>query len=626
MKKLGRPGTILLVAALTSVGSLALAFVNPNFTPKHLERQAKLILTVKVESLAADGKGAVLTVCDAIKGKTGEKKLGLDFSKVLAAKDGKAQVEQLIDVLKSAGDRRALLAVGEFEGRECALMHVEAAWVRLRKTAGDALEFESVDPKLNGTFNGGTDMLIATMRFIRKFPDAPIMPVGGGITWSEHQPIGKLPGKAAAILAVDADGDGRRDVFAACPKGDRLFLNRGAKFEERQTGSSSLAAAWADFDGDGRPDLASLSTVGLRICEQKKPGEFTAREVKLPAKVGAANLCLWAADLGGDGRADLVAGIGGDVPLLLVNSDGKGAFQVVKPAAPEKNAGLGNSGPCVAVDLDADGLPDVLQLYRKGGLFWRGRPGGKLEIVPDCGALMGPAEHRRPEVADLDGDGLLDVLLVGGGKRPMLLQNRGGGKFEELMRQTGETHYIIQSGAGCAAAGDFNNDTFVDLFVGYGEEPPQFFFNRGFRSFAICEPLRLPEEDVEDAASGQAAGRWIDLDGNGSLELVTALAGGALYVSMSDLGDMEDPNCVSVSANPKTSGAGPVLVRFYSGGRCLGARVADPWAGPAVLGVPGPGKYQARCRLAGGREYSREVEVEEGTQKVTIGEEGKPSR
>ena len=326
----------------------------------------------------------------------------------------------------------------------------------------------------------------------------------------------------------------------------------------------------------------------------------------------------------------------------------------------------GIAGPCVVADFDADGFADIVEVFQSNGLIRRGKPGG-FDPPAKCGALMGKPKSRSAYVADLDGDGLLDIFLIGGGSTPFMLQNRGGTKFEEVMRLTGESGYIIQPGAACAALGDYNNDTFVDIYAGYEEEPSQSFFNRGFRSFAINEQLKFKDDDLPGCEKGQAAMVWADFDGSGSVKLAVALAGNAevekaqgagtaiaagakvywdeaakaakgdaaggankllgecltavgdndakvlvrkpqadLYFSRTDLGQADRPLFLSVPAGKDVKSAAPLVVRFYLEGRCLGARVAERFGPSALLGVAEPGTYTIKYRAADGKEVSLE--------------------
>jgi hypothetical protein len=642
--------------AFLLAASLASAMVNPNFTPLHLEKQSRLICAARIVNLATNGALAEMEVIETIKGTTALKKYRLDFGVALTNLELRDAATDAIAAVRKAGAKPVFLALGGVaDAPEGALINLESTWLRLSSAKDTGLlTFQSVDAAMNGTFNGGTDMLLHTMRFIRDSPEVPIMPVGPGISWTGHNKIAKASGKAAALLVVDANDDGRPDLFAASPQGDKLLLNTAPDTWTECTGlqAASDAAAWADFDSDGRVDLASLAAAGLRLHLQTAPGKFVTLDVKLPGMfagpspknaaredarppVGnappaagmegerpreplAACLSLQVIDLG-DGRPSLVAGIGH--PVLLRNTDGKGALVVVPLPVPEAGsvAGLGPAGPCVAGDLDGDGLADLLQIHEQNGVFWRGRPGGAFEVLPNCGALMGKVRQRRAYAADLDGDGLTDVLLIGGGATPLLLQNRGQGRFEELMRQTGEPGYIIQGGAHCAAIGDFNNDLFPDLFAGYEEEDGQFFFNRGFRSFAIAESLKLREDDVEGCSQGQAAACWLDADRDGALELATVLASGDVYLSRTSLGAMEEPRRIVVQP-PRTGGfAGPVVVTLrLDQNRCLASRLADRWSGPAVLAVPSAGRYIISYHTPDGRLHTRTVDADKPVVNVVM--------
>jgi hypothetical protein len=415
---------------------------------------------------------------------------------------------------------------------------------------------------------------------------------------------------------MDVNADERLDVFAACPQGDRIFLQlQGGKFagEALSPGSKSLAAAWADFDGDGRPDLASLSDSGLKLWLQTEPGKFTARDVALPAKVATACPTVAVLDLEPDGRPDLVVGVGAPVPVVLRN-DGKAGFTAVQlpVGAAEKVKDLGPAGPCVVADFDADGMTDIVQTFQKGGLLWRGKPGG-FHDPAECGALTGKAPWRRAGLADLDGDGLLDILLIGGGTTTHLLQNQGGRRFSDIFRFCGEPNYKIQTNATCAAFGDFNNDTFVDLFVGGEGEERLFFFNRGFRSLAVDErqALKIEDETMPGIEQGTVAAVWADFGATGALSLSLALPNGDVYLSRTDLAAQPRARALRVPFDKAARSAAPQLVRFYLEGRCLGARLADRWGGPAVLGVEAAATYTAVLKSPEGKELSREMEAGE---------------
>jgi len=604
------------------MGSWTLAVVNPGFTPKHLEEQSDLIFTVKVAAIDADGRGATLTVGEVLKGKLAAARVRMDLKALLAAKDGQVHADSFLELLKSAQDRPGVIAAGKSatDAKVLAYLHMEGRWVQLSQGQGaDTWTVETVAPQqgaysMDATFNGGSDMLIETLRFIRRFPGAGIMRVEPGVRWVEHTKLGRLSGKAVALLAVDVNADERLDVFAACPQGDRIFLQgQDGKLarEALEPGSKSLAAAWADFDGDGRPDLASLSDSGLKLWLQTEPGRFTARDVALPAKVETACPTVAVLDLEPDGRPDLVVGIGAPVPVVLRN-DGKAGFTAVALPGAGPSAAQGPAGPCVVADFDADGMTDIVQTFEKGGLLWRGKLGGFHDPV-ECGALAGKAPWRRACLADLDGDGLLDILLIGGQTTTHLLQNQGGRRFAEVFCFCGEPNYKVQTNAACAAFGDFNNDTFVDLFVGGEGEERLFFFNRGFRSLAVDErqALKIDDENMPGIEQGTVAAVWADFGATGALSLSLTLPNGDVYLSRTDLAAQPRARALRVPFDKAAKSAAPQPVRFYLEGRCLGARLADRWGGPAVLGVEAAATYTAAFKTPEGKELSREMETGE---------------
>jgi hypothetical protein len=121
-----------------------------------------------------------------------------------------------------------------------------------------------------------------------------------------------------------------------------------------------------------------------------------------------------------------------------------------------------------------------------------------------------------PSVADVDGDGHLDLFVAGYGGN-FLYKNDGHGKFTEVAEQLG-----VKGGDKATPSrwGDYDNDGHPDLYVSsYVDQPVKehdfLYHNEGGRFADVLASLKLPHGATHGV-------QWVDFDGDGDLDLALA--------------------------------------------------------------------------------------------------------
>jgi hypothetical protein len=141
---------------------------------------------------------------------------------------------------------------------------------------------------------------------------------------------------------------------------------------------------------------------------------------------------------------------------------------------------LALSGGVVMEDFDRDdrldlvvsasGLRDQLRFFHNSGT-------GTFEERTEQAGIRGELGGLNLSSADYDNDGLVDVLVLRGGwmggqgRFPLsLLRNVGSGRFDDVTKAAGLLRFAPSQ---TAAWFDYDNDGWLDLFVGNESEPGQ---------------------------------------------------------------------------------------------------------------------------------------------------------
>ncbi len=221
-----------------------------------------------------------------------------------------------------------------------------------------------------------------------------------------------IGGKVLRIAHADLDGNGWEDLVVTIEQNSpgkslSILWNQGhANFSaptKLTVGAGPDGLACADFDGDGRPDIAVTNSIDntVSVLINQANGVFANQ---VPYLAGLQPHSLVAGDFDGDGDVDLAVLDWGEHRVTVLWNAGNGTFHVLSKFA----VGF-SDGTLISADVDGNGLPDLIAIDNSAEAAVLLNRSNHMLALDSRYFIVNPIATTT----DFDGDGQPDIASVG---------------------------------------------------------------------------------------------------------------------------------------------------------------------------------------------------------------------
>jgi hypothetical protein len=227
-------------------------------------------------------------------------------------------------------------------------------------------------------------------------------------------------------------------------------------------GDSPRSVTSADFNGDGKADLATSNYASDNVSVLLRDGDGTFQAAQ-NLMVGDGPSSVTSADIDGDGKVDLTVAnqISQNLSVLLGNGDG--TFQAAKdsPATVSLSGSYGTSSSVTSADFNGDGKADIATSnYASDNVSVLLSDGnGTFQAAKRFPAGYGPHSVKS---ADFNGDSKADLTVANQhSDNVSVLLGNGDGTFQAAQ------NFVAADSLRSVTSADFNEDGKADLAVAH---------------------------------------------------------------------------------------------------------------------------------------------------------------